>query len=378
MKELKDIEELHNQECFLDMLEHPEDFTEQELKDLLADETNRENLHVYLLLRKARNRRTIKAPDVNEAWKEFEDKQKPSFWSSRTFRLISIATTAAIFVSGFFLLRPSMIRKTDNVTALTAQNGVSQHNSKQILLQSSNGKTQSISGSTLTYASNVNAKNNVQGQTHDTQTITIPNGKDLKVRLSDGTEVMLNAGSRISFTVPFESDKREVNLTGEAYFNVKHDSERPFIVRTGKLNVTVLGTEFNVRSYANEAATVTLVKGLVNLTNEATNERILLHPNEEATLTGDAGHFEVSPADTYAVTQWTQGYFYYANAPLIQVVKDIARWYDMSITIRNSRHINTPIHFSACRNESIHQTIDNLNQLQKGMISVQGNTIVIQ
>lgn len=377
MEEKKDIKETEIQALFIDLLDRPDDFSEEELKNLLTDKINRENLHVLQLSRKAYLRRQLPAPDVNEAWEKFRQQMsRPTLQKRRIIMFISLLT-AAIIITGIFLLHFPQQTITQEILAKAEIKAQQTASGKQIQLYSINGKRQTISNGTVIFLNTATGKQAMATEKDDIKTITIPKGKTLKVILSDGTEVWLNAASTITFPVPFDEDRREIRLNGEAYFKVKHENKRPFIVATGNMAVTVLGTEFDVRSYADESPCVTLVKGLVNLANKTGTESVLLHPNEQATLEAD-GNLSITPADTYAVTQWVEGYFYFDNAPLIKVIHELARWYDMDILIRNKKFINEPIHFSAERKDNVFNTIDNLNRLQKANITIEGTNIVLQ
>ena len=90
------------------------------------------------------------------------------------------------------------------------------------------------------------------------------------------------------------------------------------------------------------------------------------------------GGIKVAPADTYAVTQWMYGYFYFEDAPLIKILQELGRWYNLGIVIKDSRYINYKIHFSAYRNDNIQLTLDNINRLQKAKITINDNNIVVE
>lgn len=160
--------------------------------------------------------------------------------------------------------------------------------------------------------------------------IEIPCGKDFKVRLPDGTQVWLNAGSSIVYPERFTGPAREVRITGEAFFDVARDESLPFRVATDNgLGIEVLGTRFNVNSYHDGGATVvTLVEGSVKVVSGA--ESVVMRPNQQAVC--DAGGAldirEVS--DTRAYTAWTEGQFYYRSAPAAEILAALGRWYDVS------------------------------------------------
>lgn len=120
-------------------------------------------------------------------------------------------------------------------------------------------------------------------------TVTTRPGSKTKMQLPDGTTVMLNAGSNISYNEIFNSNTREVHLSGEAYFDVTHDKERPFIIHTNSLDIRVLGTAFNVRSYPNEKTTETsLLRGSVEISiHDNPGKKIILKPNEKLVMNNE-------------------------------------------------------------------------------------------
>ena len=130
-------------------------------------------------------------------------------------------------------------------------------------------------------------KRNSSGLTY--QEITVPSGSKTKLRLPDGTQVWLNAESKLVYASNYNQTKREVRLVGEGYFKVAHDDKRPFLVKTSKITIRALGTEFNVKCYADEGSIeATLVKGLVKVEvnkDEAKGDEdeLYLKPNQRLT-----------------------------------------------------------------------------------------------
>lgn len=139
------------------------------------------------------------------------------------------------------------------------------------------------------------------------QTSTAPTGKLLKVRLEDGSEILLNAGSSVSYPTRFAGETREVRLTGEAFFNVAPDSERAFVVKAGKMDVRVLGTSFNVRAHPEmDEAKVTVATGKVSVETEG-KALSLLKPNQEMSFDQQTAHFAVADIDANLATSWQRG-----------------------------------------------------------------------
>ena len=210
-----------------------------------------------------------------------------------------------------------------------------------------------------------------------TKRLSTPRGMDFKVILPDGSEVWLNAESAIEFPTAFHDGLRQVRLQGEAYFKVAHDERSPFIVTSEQMNVRVLGTSFNFRNYASEKAHVTLVEGKVEVMHpESTTPDATLEPGEEAWF-DEEGTLRVEEADTYAVTQWVKGFFYFPDDPLVDVLRELGRWYNYGVVFRNMDAIHQHVHFSALRNESIEMAIESLNRLRHVYVQIEGDNIVV-
>ena len=122
-------------------------------------------------------------------------------------------------------------------------------------------------------------------------------GSRSKIVLPDGSVVWLNAGSKLLYAKTFGNEIREVELSGEGYFDVVKDAERPFIIHTQKINIKVLGTAFNVKSYPNDKTTETsLIRGIIEVTmKDRPNEKIILKPSEKLTVMNDASRLQTIP-----------------------------------------------------------------------------------
>lgn len=182
--------------------------------------------------------------------------------------------------------------------------------------------------------------------------VSTKKGSKSNITLPDGTKVFINADTRLTYDESFGKKIREVNLVGEAYFDVVKDKEHPFIVHTQTLDVKVLGTAFNVRAYENEAnTTATLVRGLVEVAlHKKNSEKITLKPNEKiivqnkkpqaAVAINDTTKppqiailkVAVNPSDsTIAETQWTKNRLVFNHEKLEYILQELQRWYDVKI-----------------------------------------------
>lgn len=168
-------------------------------------------------------------------------------------------------------------------------------------------------------------------QTEETiyNTITTPRGGQYEVNLPDGSIVWLNAASSLHFPVNFTGKQRRVTVTGEAYFNIKKDRNKPFIVATGSQEVEVLGTEFNVNSYSVSSISTSLVAGSVRVTNSLSKQQTILQPGRQAVLNSNG--IAVTGFKEENVISWRKGLFSYSNASLNNVMADFERWYDVEV-----------------------------------------------
>ncbi len=161
-------------------------------------------------------------------------------------------------------------------------------------------------------------------------TLATPRGGQYQLTLPDGSRVWLNAASSIKYPTVFTGEVREVEITGEAYFEIEKDVRMPFVVRAGLTRTTVLGTHFNINAYEDEKMVVTtLLEGAVKFGYG--QEEKLLHPGEQAVLNEAARSFSVQQADTYAAVAWKNGQFDFDNKDLSAIMRQISRWYDVDV-----------------------------------------------
>ncbi|MBD8487761.1 DUF4974 domain-containing protein [Echinicola sp. CAU 1574] len=157
-------------------------------------------------------------------------------------------------------------------------------------------------------------------------------GKEFGLKLSDGTEVYLNPLTKMTFPIAFDKKERMVELSGEAFFKVSHDASRPFYVTVDGMKVQVLGTSFSVRSYEDEGfAETVLVEGKVKIVDERGVEQALLTPDHKVVLDKSIGSFDVSEVDAKRATSWVEGFYFFEDATLEDILKDLSRWYEFEV-----------------------------------------------
>ena len=164
-------------------------------------------------------------------------------------------------------------------------------------------------------------------------TIVTPKGGEYKLSLPDGTQIWVNSSSQLKYPLNFGKDRREVELDGEAFFEVARltfdQKNIPFIVKTRQQELEVLGTTFNINSYDSEIRT-TLVEGAVRLRFDKVQQQ-LLKPNQQAIYNPKSDKVSIRPIDPFYTVAWRNGSFAFDNANLYDVMATIARWYDVKV-----------------------------------------------
>jgi ferric-dicitrate binding protein FerR (iron transport regulator) len=161
-------------------------------------------------------------------------------------------------------------------------------------------------------------------------TIETPKGGKFQIVLPDGSKVWLNAASSLRFPTVFNGSKRQVELKGEAYFEVSHDKSKIFEVNTRNQVVQVLGTHFNINAYLDEpTVNTTLLQGSVRVSDLRTNISQLLKPGEQSQLSEQIDVINLK--DTNEAVAWKEGYFQFDEADIKTVMRQIERWYDVSV-----------------------------------------------
>lgn len=168
-------------------------------------------------------------------------------------------------------------------------------------------------------------------KTIEQQTIYVPKSGEYELVLADGSKVFLNSESQLSFPSYFEGDTRSVELTGEAYFEVKKDG-KPFIIQTPDLIIEVLGTSFNINAYqTNTYVNATLVEGSIRIRLPENQETFLLQPEHNFRLDKLSDEISVQQVNTDVYTSWVKGEFVFRNQPLTEIFTQLERWYDFKI-----------------------------------------------
>lgn len=199
-------------------------------------------------------------------------------------------------------------------------------------------------------------------------------GDKTEVVLPDSSLVWLNSGSQLTFVNDFESDSREVFLTGEAYFSVKKDFGKPFIVNAQEVEVEVFGTEFNFKAYSDEeSVSVTLVEGSVQVSH--LDEEELLKPGQKILLDKQTNALNISnPEDLAPDVEWIHGRLVFRNQSLNELELTLERWFDVEIEFKDDL-VKTRRFSGTLDRESILEVISYFGVSQYVDYSIDGNVI---
>lgn len=205
--------------------------------------------------------------------------------------------------------------------------------------------------------------------------IDIPRGGEYKLTLSDGTKVYLNSMSTLKYPVQFTQDIRQVELQGEGYFEVSKTG-RPFIVKVNDMQIEVLGTIFNISAYPNENYQTTLVNGSVRVTTTNGNNCIL-KPSEQACINPENNIIEVHTVNTSFYTSWIHGKINFKDQRLEDIMKSLARWYDMQVIYGDEKAKDVRFGCYVDRYNEITPFVDLLEKTGKVSIKIEGKNIKI-
>ena len=362
---------------------------ETELSDWLAEDVKHEE--VYAEIKKIRDRTKLLhrdfAPDTEHVLKRIKRERVRQigfrYWWKYAALFILPLSVALVLWQGM---------KNEAEEEHRQFSAVSRPGGERAILKLYNGKTvmldSTMKSSLIAHEANVriemDSNHLLRYSSHDSiemandnknNELIIPKGGEYQVVLADGTKVWLNSASRLIYPQSFMGKERRVVLSGEAFFDVTHDAERPFVVETSRMNVKVLGTRFNVNDYDdNEEVSTTLVNGSVEIVS-GDQQAFRLVPGEQAY--GKENELEKREVNVRLYTSWIDGKFLFNNTELEEIAKQISRWYDVEIffsseSVKKVRFTGAIVKFKPL--EDLVRMIESTSQVR---FSVKGRTIVI-
>lgn len=204
----------------------------------------------------------------------------------------------------------------------------------------------------------------------------VPKGERSELVLPDGSHVKLNNGTSLKFKQSFLGKKRKVILDGEAFFEVKHDKSRPFVVQTSEMEVEVLGTVFNVTAYADDDIFSTyLESGKVKVNFQDKNE-LILKPSEMISLNKASGNITKTSLANQHITDWTKGILTISGEPIENFAKKLERWYNIKIVF-GDEDVKSHKYSGTIKSESLEVMLEALSYASSIDYKKNGNEITI-
>ena len=301
-------------------------------------------------LKSALNREHVPQPDMQKEWEKLSERlnldsaeeipdthtpQQPAGRNAATKIIYFLsgvaATVAALMLFNFF-------NSEDHSPAAADEYFFAANNEKQeITITADGGKPAVVNNPSI----NLETEKATSSPQPKLLTLATSRGKDYQITLADGTKVWMNAESKLQFPETFKGKTREVILHGEAFFEVAKDANHPFIAKTDYF-----------KGKAQEAT---------------------LHPGQQLSVANS--QMSINDIDTYPYTQWRDGFFYFENQTLFEIMQELGRWYNVNIAFDDPGKMNVRLHFVCSRSQGIADAVKNMNAL--GVVDVEYNGKVV-
>ena len=295
------------------------------------------------------NVQEVETGEIQEAWGVFEKRVQRQRRIERRQRWVwvmsAVASVVLVICCWSVYYRANTEQKLNvavqkivpgqyNAVLEMADGATYQLGEQQYSLQEKTGNQIKVDSTVLSYL----PVNNKSGLSQDIvyNKLSVPKGGEYRIELEDGTKVWINSASRLRYPVVFSGDTREVYLEGEAYFEVRRDVERPFIVHSGEQKVTVLGTSFGISCYASEVNNyTTLVSGKVKVDFERGKQSFVLEPGMQVAYNKESGIAMERKVDVAEFVAWKDGKYIFKQKRLEDILSTLSRWYDFEVFYRN-------------------------------------------
>ena len=322
--------------------------------------------------------------DQEQAWKKLNSAIQRKRLHRRISYMSSVAAMVAIAFTSFYLWRGEDQAPAEKLA--DAQETVGQSGRPGVILSLSDGRRIDLSareGKIGAGEEVVNHPENKQlfyaadqggEKISRMNRLDVPQGAEYHLVLSDGTRVWMNARSRLVYPVAF-GDTREVELEGEAYFEVTRDENRPFIVHAGQVAVKVLGTEFNVKAYAENEVMTTLVSGRVMVKRGL--DSLTLAPGEQCEVDKQTGLLTVKEADLVTTLAWKNGEFVFKNVTLENMINELSRWYDMEVVYESEALKDDRYYIYVERSKTLEEVLDKVTLTGNMKYRIDGKKVII-
>lgn len=282
----------------------------------------------------------ISENEISDLWNKIDHSnsgnRRKKHSRKRLYTTIGIAASIAIlFLAIPYLLTEKNSLHVDEITSFAKSNKLSNDNSQdiQLIISETNTIVLGDADNSIVYDSTeikISEKEISKREAATFNQLVVPKGKRSRLILSDGTKMQVNSGTRVVYPVEFNKDQREIYVDGEIFIEVTKDEKRPFIVKTDKIDIQVLGTKFNVMAYETDnSKQVVLTEGSVKVSSKHNSGNALLVPSQMYDLTN--GQSTIKKVDTSRYTSWTKGLLFFESEKLEVLLLKLSRYYGTDI-----------------------------------------------
>lgn len=334
--------------------------------------------------------------DIDQEWKKFltsiessektkKQKTNQHFQLNWYKWIASVAAVCILSLSGYFVYKNLYLDKVVPLAEIPIVPGKTQavlvlSNGSVLNLDEKINKNINQNGAQISNNNGVLAYN-YTGNADESQAINslrIPKGGEYQLVLPDGSKVWLNSDTELNFPVSFNGNFRRVELSGEAYFEVAHNPQKPFIVVTQHQEIAVLGTSFNVSAYNDDKSTVTtLITGKVKVAIDGNDQNSYLVPGQQLTLQNETLTSSKENVDVNIYTAWKDGRFVLRDETLEQFMKKIARWYNVDILFNDNSAKNIKFTGDLPRYDNLNDILNILEMDKSVNIEIKPNKQIL-
>jgi len=360
----------------------------------LKEDGKHQKMFDDLMSIQAREKRSefINRINLDDEWTRFQKNRAPKLISLKS-KWLNVARYAAVIalpmlVAGYLLLQNYNTNQFAETKTLIQPGTQTAHlvlsNGKKIALDEMALSMKEANDEviienkerTLNYTT-VDKKTKTQSSAYNE--LLIGKGEEYQLVLSDGTRVWLNSESRLKFPVRFANNRREVILEGEAFFEVTKNAKAPFIVKTGPMDIEVLGTSFNVSAYKDEAnIQTTLLEGKVRVSSKygQTVEQVL-KPNEQAVFSRSNNQFEIIEVNAALYACWREGVFIFNEENLEDILRKLSRWYNINVFFQSEEVRSYQFSGKLPRFKNCNELLDMIEKTTDVQFTMKENRVVI-
>ncbi|TRX48476.1 DUF4974 domain-containing protein [Fulvivirga sp. M361] len=323
---------------------------------------------------------------TEEAWKKINRqivKTKPGKKAKRKWYYAAAVSLALATLATYFTLSPPRpdlpVRQQSRIVPGSSKATLIMADGRTVALE---GNPLNLMDDSVSIASDgeqlVYSESNSREALYRKNTLVVPRGGKYALLLADGTQVVLNSETTLTYPVSFGRKNRRVQLKGEAFFDVREDPERPFEVITEDQVVSVLGTQFTISSYDEKNIATTLMEGSVKVDDAIADQTTYLVPGEQALFNKLTGGISKQVVDIESHMGWVEDLFVFDHQDLGEIMSTLARWYDVDVFFENTEVSKVRLTGEIERYENIGSVLKLIEKTEVVKFEIKNRTIIVK